>query len=63
MRVWQMLSFVAEVDVTYGVAAGVAEMLQITPIELEGPQMLGLGPMPKSRSESTSGVFGNAAAV
>ena len=49
MRMWQMLSLVAEVDVTYGVAAGVAEMLQITPMELEGPQVLGLGPTPKLR--------------
>ena len=57
MRMWQMLSLVAKVDVTWGLAAGVAQLLQLTPIELEGPQMLGLGPSPKHREARARAAF------
>jgi hypothetical protein len=57
LRVWQMLSFVADVDVTWGAAARIAEVMQITPIELEGPQMLELELTPKHRQTQARAAF------
>lgn len=44
LRSWGALSYLAEADVTWRVAAGVAKAMGITSTEIEGEDMLVLGP-------------------
>lgn len=52
-----MLSLVADMDVTWGAASQIAEVMQITPIELEGPQMVGVELTPQQRKERARMAF------
>jgi hypothetical protein len=48
-RLWAGMSAVLQHDITFGLLAAMGRALRVSPLELEGPESIRMGPHPAAR--------------